>query len=67
MAFKLGRRILGQLPIWNTANTAGPLEPLISEPSRRPTVSGIGDPKGLIAMSGDPGPVTDDLKRFDAM
>ena len=67
MAFKSGRRILGQFPIRNAANTAGPPEPLISKPTSRSAVSGVGNQKCFVAVSGDPGLGSEDLHCFDTM
>ncbi len=67
MAFKMGGRILGQFPLWNTADAAGSFEPFISEPARRPAVSGVGDPKGLVAVRGDPCLSADNFDCLDAV
>ena len=67
MAFKLGRRILCQLPVGNTAHTAGSAKPFITKPARRPAVPGIVDQKRLVAVGCNPGLITNDLDGLDSM
>ncbi len=67
MALEVGGRIFSQFPVGNTANTAGPFEPLISKPAGCPAVSGIGDQKGLVTMGGNPGLITHDIDFLDSM
>ena len=67
MALEVGGRIFGQFPLGNTADTAGPFEPLISKPAGRPTVSGIGDQKGLVTVGGNPGLIADDIDCPDSV
>ena len=67
MAFKLGGRILCYFPIGNTADTAYSPEPFISEPARRPAVSGIVDQKRFVAVGCNPGLTADDIDGLDSM
>jgi hypothetical protein len=64
---ELGGRIFRQFPVGNTANTTGPFEPFISQPAGCPAVSGIGDQKGLVAMSSNSGLIADDIDCPDSM
>ena len=67
MAFEMGRRILCQFPVGNTANTADPSKPFISEPAGCPAVSGIVDQKRLVAVGCNPGLTADDINCLDSM
>ena len=67
MALEVGRRILSQLPVGDTANTAGPLEQLISKPAGCSAVSRIGDHKCLVTVRSNPGLIADDLDCLDSM
>ena len=67
MALEVGGRIFGEFPVGNTANTAGPFEPLVSKPARCPAVSGIGDQKGLVTMGSNQGLIADDIDFLDPM
>lgn len=67
MAFKLSGRVFFQLPIRNTADSANPLEPLVSEPPGSPAVSGVVDDEGFIAVGGNLGLVSEYFDGFDAM
>ena len=67
MALEVGGRIFGEFPVGNAANTAGPLEPLISKPAGRPAVSGIGDYKGLVTVGSNHGLITGDIDCLDSV
>ena len=67
MALEMGGRILGQLPVGNTANTAGPFEPLVSKPAGCPAVSGIGDYKGLVAVGRNRGLIAGNIDFLDSV
>ncbi len=67
MTLEVGGRILGEFPLGNAANTAGPLEPLISKPAGCPAVSGIGDYKGLVTVGRNRGLIAGDIDCLDSM
>jgi hypothetical protein len=67
MALEVGGRILSQLPVGNTANTADPFKPLISKPAGCSAVSGVGDQEGLVAVGRNRGLIADDIDRPDSM
>ena len=67
MSLEVGGGIFSQFPVGNTANTAGPFEPLVSKPASCSAVSGIGDQKGLVTMGSNPGLIADDVDRPDSM
>jgi len=67
MALELSSRIFGEFPVGNTANTAGSLEPLVSQPAGGSAVSGIGNHESLVAMGRNPGLVAHDLDCLDSV
>jgi hypothetical protein len=67
MALEVGGRIFFELPLGNTADTARPLEPLVSKPAGCPAVSGIGNYEGLVAMGRNPGLITCDIDGLDSV
>jgi len=50
MAFKSGGCVFFQLPFGNSAGSADPFEPFVSEPAGSPTVSGVVYHESLMAM-----------------
>ena len=67
MALELCRRVFFELPLGNTANAAGSLEPFVPQPAGGTAVSGIGDHEGLVAVRRDPGLIARHLHRLDAV
>ena len=55
MSFKIGGCKFLHLPVGNTAGPANTSNPFVSEPTRRPTVSGILDHKGFVTVRRDAG------------
>ena len=67
MALELRDGVFRQLPFGHTADTAGSLEPLVSQPAGRSTAPRIGDQEGLVAVGSNLSQVPQFLDGFDAM
>ena len=67
MTFKIGRIVFFHLPIGNAAGPAHTPKPFVSKPACRPAVSGISNHKGFVAVSYNPGLVSDPVNRLNAM
>ena len=67
MTFKIGGCVFFHLPIGNATSPTHALKPFVSEPACRPAVSGISNHKSLVAVSYDPGLISDSVNRLNSM
>jgi len=67
VAFKKGGCVFFHLPIGYTTGAAHALKPFVSDPARRPAVSGVFNHKGFVAVSCNPGLISDSVNRLNSM
>jgi hypothetical protein len=67
MSFKISGREFFHLPFGNATVPAHAPKPFVSQPARRPAVSGIFNHKGFVAVGCDPGLVSDSVNRLNTM
>src|SRR5210317_603447 len=67
MSFKISGCKFFHLPIGNTAGPANTSNPFVSEPTRRPAVSGVFDHKGFVTVSRDAGLISHAVNRLNSM
>ena len=67
MTFKIGGCVFFHLPIGNTTGAAHSPKPFVSEPACRPAVSGVFNHKGFVAVSCNPGLISDSVNRLNSM
>ena len=67
MSFKISGREFFHLPFGNATVPAHAPKPLVSQPSRRPAVSGIFNHKGFVAVGCDSRLTSDAVNRLNSM